>query len=300
MSDRFRVWVGFFIISTVWGSTWLAIKIGLTRVPPFLSAGLRFVVASAILFLIVKARRIPVPFDADAKKLYVVLSVLSYIVPFGMVYWGQQFISSGLSSILFAAYPFWVAVFSQVLLADERLTPFKLAGIVVGFVGLLIIFAGDMHLSDVDGFLGMTAVLLSTVVQGLALVLIKKYGQPVSPFAMNFVGMSWGAVGLLSLSALTENYDGLMWDGAAIGSVLYLAVFGSVLAFVTYHWLLKRTEAVYLSLVSFINPIVAVMLGAAILNETLTPSVFTGAIFVLLGILLANGRHLYSRLNKAF
>lgn len=300
MSDRFRVWVGFFIISTVWGSTWLAIKIGLTRIPPFLSAGLRFVVASAILFLIVKARRIPVPFDADAKKLYVVLSVLSYIVPFGMVYWGQQFISSGLSSILFAAYPFWVAVFSQVLLADERLTPFKLIGIVVGFVGLLIIFAGDIHLSDVDGFLGMTAVLLSTVVQGLALVLIKKYGQPVSPFAMNLVGMSWGAVGLLSLSALTENYDGLMWDDAAIGSVLYLAVFGSVLAFVTYHWLLKRTEAVYLSLVSFINPIVAVMLGAAVLDETLTPSVFTGAIFVLLGILLANGRHLYSRLNKAF
>jgi drug/metabolite transporter (DMT)-like permease len=299
MSDRFRVLVGFFIISTVWGSTWLVIKIGLTRIPPFLSAGLRFAVATVILLIIVKARRVVVPFDADAKKLYVVLAVLSYIVPFGMVYWGQQYIPSGLSSILFAAYPFWVAVFSQLLLVNERLNVFKLVGIVFGFVGLLIIFAGDIHLSDASGLLGMTAVLLSTVLQGLALVLIKKYGRHVSPFAMNLVGMSWGAVGLVSLSLVTENYGGLVWDRTAIGSVLYLAVFGSVLGFVTYHWLLKRTEAVYLSLVSFINPIVAVILGAIVLDETLTPSVFTGASFVLSGILLANAPQLYRRLNEA-
>ncbi len=300
MSDRFRVLVGFFVISTVWGSTWLAIKIGLTRFPPFLSAGLRFVVASVILLLIVKARKIAVPFDADAKKLYVVLALLSYVVPFGMVYWGQQFIPSGLSSILFAAYPFWVAIFSQLLLVNERLNAFKLMGIIFGFVGLLIIFAGDIHLSDVEGFLGMTAVLASTVLQGLALVLIKKYGQPVNPFAMNLVGMSWGAVGLVGLSLVTETYTGLVWDREAIGSVLYLAVVGSVLGFVTYHWLLKRTEAVYLSLVSFINPIVAVVLGALVLEETLTPSVYTGAFFVLTGILLANARQLYRKFNEAF
>ena len=299
-SDRFRVWVGFFIICIVWGSTWLAIKIGLSSVPPFLAAGLRFAVASTILFVIVRVRKISVPVDANAKKLYVVLALLTYTIPFGMVYWGQQYIPSGLSSILFAAYPFWVAVFSQALLVGERLNLPKVSGILCGFVGLLIIFAGDIHLTEVNGLLGMAAVLLSTILQGLALVLIKKYGQPVSPFAMNLVGMFWGAIGLLGISLLTEGYRNVAWNGAAVGSILYLAVFGSVLAFVSYHWLLKRIEAVYLSLVSFINPIVAVVLGAIILDETLTSAVFLGGSFVLSGILIANGPQLYRRAREAF
>jgi drug/metabolite transporter (DMT)-like permease len=298
-TERIRVWIGFVIISTVWGSTWLAIKIGLHSVPPFFAAGIRFVIASAVLLIILRLRRIDIPFAPDAKKLYVVLSVLSYSIPFGLVYWGQQYIPSGLSSILFAAYPFWVAIFSQLLLANERLNPFKITGIVLGFIGLLLVFAGDIHWSDTSGILGMSAILAATVMQGLALVLIKKYGQPVSPFAMNFVGMSTGAGILLVLSLSTEKMNSIGWDAAAIGSILYLSLFGSVLAFVTYHWLLKRVEAVYLSLTSFINPIIAVVLGAIVLHESLAPSVLVGASCVLTGILVANGQYVYRKVREA-
>src|SRR5207249_11766240 len=112
---------------------------------------------------------------------------------------------------------------------------------------------------------------------------------------LNFVGMSVAAVLLLTAGLLVEATSTIMWDAAAIGSILYLSIVGSVIAFVTYHWLLKRVEAVYLSLVSFINPIIAVILGAVVLGETLATTVYLGAALVLVGILLANGRQLYAK-----
>ena len=145
------------------------------------------------------------------------------------------------------------------------------------------------------GKICVTGILSTTLMQAFALVMIKKYGQPVNPFALNLVGMSVAGVLLFGAGLMFESFSTVNWDGAAIGSILYLAIVGSVIAFVTYHWLLKRVEAVYLSLVSFINPIIAVILGAIVLDENLAASVFAGAALVLFGILIANGRQLYAK-----
>jgi drug/metabolite transporter (DMT)-like permease len=295
-NERVKIWLGFVIVSWVWGSTWLAIKIGLHSVPPMIGAGLRFVIASVILYGVVRVRRIEIPVTPDLKRLYLILIFLSYAIPFGVVYWCQQFIPTGLSSILFGAYPLWVALLSHFLLANERLDLYKFIGIVVGFVGVYIIFSRDIHWTDSRGFLGMFGILSTTLMQAFALVMIKKYAQPVSPFALNLVGMSVAGVLLFVAGVVFESLSATTWDGAAIGSILYLAVVGSVIAFVTYHWLLKRVEAVFLSLVSFINPVIAVILGAVVLNESLAPSVFAGAGFVFVGILVANGKQLHAKL----
>jgi len=298
-SERFRIWLAFFIVCGVWGSTWLAIKIGLQTVPPFLAAGLRFAVASGVLLLIVRFRRLPIPLTRDAQKVYLTLGVISFSIPFALVYWGQQFIPSGLSSVLFAAYPFWVAIFSHLFLKDEPLDLFKSLGIVLGFLGLLVIFSSDLHWSDPMALLGMCAVLVSTVLQGFSLIMIKKYGQLVSPFVMTFVGISIGAVVLVAMGFLFEEVASVVWNSVAVGSIIYLAVVGSVLTFVSYYWLLKRIEAVYLSLTSLVNPIVAVLLGALVLGETLEPATFAGAALVLLGILVANGKYFYEKIRMA-
>lgn len=295
-SERVKVWIGFAVVSWVWGSTWLAIKIGLHSVPPLIGAGIRFLIASAILYTVVRMRKIEIPVSPELRRLYVILIFFSYAIPFGIVYWCQQFIPTGLSSILFGAYPLWVVLFSHVVLENERLNAYKVAGIIVGFSGLVIIFSRDIHWTDARGFIGMLGILSTTVMQGVSLVLIKKYAQPVSPFALNFVGMSVAGVLLLAAGLVFESIGTVIWDAAAIGSILYLSIVGSVIAFVTYHWLLKRVEAVYLSLVSFINPIIAVILGAIILDETLAASVFVGATLVLVGILIANGRQLYGKI----
>ncbi len=297
-SEHVKIWAGYCAISFIWGSTWLAIKIGMQSVPPFLAVGIRFAIASAILFVIVKVRKVPVPFTAEAKKLYAALALLSYTIPFALVYWSEQFIPSGLGSVLFSVFPFAVAVLSHLFLKDERLNAFKVVGIVFGFVGLLIIFSGDLHWTDSRGTLGMFAMLLVALAQASATIFVKKHGHAVSSFALNLVGMSIGSVALLTLGFATESLGSIVWDRAAVGSILYLAVVGSVVAFVTYYWLLKRVEAVYLSLTSFINPIVALALGALVLNEILEVSMFVGSGFVLLGILIANGKYLLGKITR--
>ncbi len=297
-SPRFLVVLGLATVSFVWGSTWLAIKIGLQSMPPFLGAGIRFVIAATLLLLILKGRRLSIANTPDARKVYLTLGFLSFGLSYAAVYWAEQYIESSLTSILFAAYPFWVALFSHFLLEREKLDRFKLAGISTAFIGLLVIYVQDLHALEPGAFPAMLAVLLSTIVQAYTLVLIKKHGQPLSPFVMNFVGMSLGAVVLLGLSAALERSHPVVWDSAAVLSILYLAVFGTVVAFVTYYWLLKRIEALFLSLTSFINPIVAVILGALILDERLSSRVFVGASFVLAGILIANGQSIGAKARR--
>ncbi len=299
-SERIRIYIAFATACLVWGSTWLAIKVGLTGMPPLLGAGLRFVIASLILFFIVRARGIEIPMTMEAKKMYGVLIFMSYSIPFAFIYWAEQYISSGLASILFAAYPFWVGIFSHAMLKDEPLNAFKIAGIGLAFAGLFIIFAGDVQIADMRTIIGMFMVIATTIMQAYSLVLVKKVGHSISPFAFNLVGMSASAVVLIGMSFLLESHESIVWDTASVGSILYLGTVGSVVVFVAYFWLLKRVQAVYLSLVSFITPIVAVVLGSLVLDETLDSNVFIGAACVLVGLLVANGKQFHGRISEAF
>ena len=298
-SDRLKIILAFLAVSTIWGSTWLAIKLGLRTVPPFLSAGLRFVLASTILLTIVRVREGSIPKTREARIVYASMGLLSFTIPFALVYWGTQFIPSALGSILFAAYPFWVALFSILLLPNERMNAYKAAGITIGFIGILVVFSRDLEWTGSSSFPGMVAVIASAALQGFSLIVVKKYGQPISPFAMNGIGMAIGAVGLLTLALLFEPVGGAVWTSQAVLSVVYLALFGSVVTFVSYYWLLKRIDAVFLSLTSFINPIIAVFLGVLLMGEHLGPTVLTGAGLVLLGIAVANGEALLARIRQA-
>ena len=107
--------LGYISICLLWGSTWLAIKVGLESLTPFISSGARFTVAAIFFFLIIKIRNIKVQTDRLAIKLYLIMGFFSFAIPFGLVYWGQKFIPSGLASILFAVYPFFVIIFTKVL-----------------------------------------------------------------------------------------------------------------------------------------------------------------------------------------
>jgi drug/metabolite transporter (DMT)-like permease len=293
--ERIRVILGFILISTVWGSTWLAIKVGVENAPPLMSAGLRFLIASVVLYALLRVQKLEIPGDPDARKLYLIMGLVSYAVPFAITYWAEQYVDSGLSCILFAAFPFWVAVFSHLWLKDEKLTGFTLAGVMLGLAGIVVIFAGDVKTGSVMTGLGMAGLVVSTIMQAFSLIQIKKLGHHISPIVMNFVSMSIAAGVLLAASLASERWAGMTWSSDAVFSTLYLALVGSVLTFVTYYWLLKRVAPVYLSLSSFINPIVAVILGAAVRGETLGASVAFGASLVMVGILVANGRQLYER-----
>ncbi len=297
-ATRLSLAVGFAIISVIWGSTWLVIKIGLESIPPFYGVALRFTVATAVLWAVVRARKEKLLLTREAISLYLSLALLSFSIPFALVYWSEQYIPSGLASILFAAYPFVVAVGSHLFLPSERLTGYKVAGIGLGFLGVLVIFWSDLSLGAASAA-GMGGILVSTILQGSSLVIVKRLHRNISPTVMTLGGMIFGTVVMYLIAFALEDLSSLRFDARGIASIVYLGTFGSVVTFVIYYWLLHHVEAVYLSLVSFVTPVLAVILGAVVLDESFSSRVIVGSGLILLGILISNGREVAETVNKA-
>lgn len=299
MNHRLKIVTLYTLICLIWGSTWLAIKIGLETMPPLFAAGARFALASAVLYAYVRLSGIPIPFDRAMRKYYASVALYSFSVPFALVYWGEQHISSGLTSILFGIYPFSVALFSFLFLPDEKLNLSKIAGIVLGFAGVFVIFANDIRMNDTSAVWGMAAVVASAVMQAFSVIVIKKEGHAVSPFVTLLVPTAISAVFLLASSVMVEDLSALAFTPAAIGTIIYLALIGSIVTFVSYFWLLKHMEAVILALSAFVTPIIAVTLGVVLNNEALSSQTALGALFVLAGIVIANAADLRRLLARS-
>ena len=288
MPLRFRVILGIIFVCLVWGSTWLVIKESLHTVPPFLAAGLRFIVAIIILQMMMLAQGIKVPSDGKFWLLCAQLSMVTYAMPFALIYWGGRQIPSELSAILFATFPFWVAIFSRLRLKTERFSLFLLLGISFAFVGVCAILWREFDVSDRTPMWGMAAVLVSAGLQAFGLISLIKDGKEYSPTTINFVGMFIAGIILLATSVFVEDYSKLEFGSQAVVPLLYLSVFATVLTYVIYFWLTKYIAPVILSLTAFITPIVAVALGILAKGEQLNRNVILGASMVLSGILLAN------------
>ncbi len=298
MTERSKIIVLYVLICLIWGSTWLVIKIGLETMPPLLAAGCRFALASVILFAYVKIKGITIPFDARMKKFYATVAFYSFAVPFALVYWGEQHISSGLTAVLFGIYPFSVALFSYFFLPTEQLTASKIAGIVLGFAGVFVIFANDISMTSTLSVWGMAAVVASAVMQAYSVIVIKREAHNVSPFVTLLMPSAISSVALLAASLVFENVGAVTITSGAVFSIMYLAIIGSIVTFVSYFWLLKHIEAVLLSLSAFVTPIIAVALGVVLNNESISSQMAAGAACVLAGIVIANAADLRRLLTK--
>jgi drug/metabolite transporter (DMT)-like permease len=119
-TEKIKIILGYTMVCLVWGSTWMAIRIGLDSVSPILSAGFRFLLASAALYIYMKYKRVKIQTDRRSVVLYIILGVFSFVIPFGLSYWGQNYIPSWLASILFAVMPFFVVIFSRIAIPEEK------------------------------------------------------------------------------------------------------------------------------------------------------------------------------------
>ena len=283
-----KIIIAYVLLCLIWGSTWLAIRAGLESLTPLISSGLRFIIASIGIFIIMRLRGMNLQVDRLAIKLYLIMGVFSFFIAFGLVYWGEQYVPSGLASVLFGVYPFFVAIFSYFFITEETIGTYKTIGMILGFIGIIVIFS-DTFGSDLSmNVLGMIAIVLSGIIQAANAVLVKKKGKNLNPLSMNFIPMLIAGVALIVLGLLFEDLSKIKFDHKAIFSVLYLALFGSILTFTTFYWLMKKINIVLLSLITFITPIVALFLGWLIYNEQLTSENIIGAIMVLIGLLIAN------------
>jgi drug/metabolite transporter (DMT)-like permease len=287
-STPLKILFVYVLLCIIWGSTWLAIRASLESLTPFISLGSRFIFASVFILILMKMKGISLQTDKESIRLYLLMGFFSFVIPFGLVYWAEQFVPSGLASVLFGVYPFFVAIFSFFRMPDEAIGKLKIIGMCLGFIGIVVIFS-DSFTSDFSNlFLGMIAVALSGMMQAWIAVSLKKFGKHLNSLSMNFVPMLIAGITGLSVGVFKEDLSIIKIDETAIISVLYLSFFGSVITFTSFYWLMKRINVVLLSLIAFVTPIIALILGWIFYNEILTTEHIIGSIMVLGGLLFAN------------
>jgi drug/metabolite transporter (DMT)-like permease len=282
--------VVFATLCFIWGSSWLAIKVGLDFLPPFLFAGVRFAVASLFLMFLVPLLHARIPKDRSSWTVMIFLGIFQITLVYGLVFWGEQYISSGLTAVLSATLPLFVVVFAHVSIKAEPITRRKVLGVIVAFMGVAAIFWRDLASAQVStiqfSLLGSLAIVGSAALGAVGNVVAKKYAGGIDPSANVLIQSVVGAVSLLFVGMVTEQGSVLRLVPTVIAAVLYLGVVGSALAFVGWYWLLTKTTATNSSLVLFVTPIVALALGWLVLQEAVEPVVALGTFLILSGVYL--------------
>ena len=272
----------------VWGTTWAAIRVGLSGLPPFRGAAMRFGIAGALLLLVALVRGVPLGRARHERWLWLANGVLSFGAAYGTVYWAEQWVPSGLASVIFATFPLCMAAVAHLLLPGESLGRCSVGGIVVGFAGIVVIFSEDLTLLGGPGTpLAALVMLASPVVSALASVVVKRWGQGIHPLSLTSVPMLLGAAILWGLSLALEQGQPTVWTRATVGSLLYLALAGSAAVFLVYFWLLKKMQATRLSLIAYATPVLSVLVGVVFLGEQVTLTTVLGSVVVVLGVVLA-------------
>jgi len=276
------VWL---LLCCIWGSTWLFIKIGLVDLPPLTFAGIRFVIACIILALFIGLRRVPLPRVRRDWLLLAVTGVLSFSLNYGLVFWGEQYISSGLAALLQSTLPAFGLIIAHYYLPGERMTLAKIAGVMMGVIGVGVIFSNQLQVSGPDAVWGGAALVLSAFCAAYANVLVKAYGLNLHPSVLAAGQMLFGLVPLFLVGIPLEgNPLRLHWTMMAVVALFYLAIVGTVIAFLLYYWLVQHMDVTKTMLIALVTPVVAVMLGMVVLHEQMNGRTLVGGLMIISGI----------------
>ena len=280
------LWMSVILLSLIWGSTWLAIKYGLQDAPPMYSASLRFIIASFVLYGLMKFKGQSLPKEFIFWKRSVFLAIFMFIIPYSLVYLGEVHISSGLASVLFSAQSLFVIPFAHFFLANEKTNMRKWIGIMFGLIGLGLVFYDRFYWLTHWGVLGMVGILIAATSGAFALVWLRKSEKSIEPLKEVTAQIIITALTFTMLSLVFEPFPETLMSVKLGVSVFYLAVFGTAIAFLIYYWLAKHTTALMISFSVFITPIFAVFLGWIFLKESYGLNGLIGTSMVLISILI--------------
>ncbi|MBA2524239.1 MAG: EamA family transporter [Pyrinomonadaceae bacterium] len=276
------VWL---LLCCIWGSTWLFIKLGLEDLPPLTFAGIRFVIAVTILFSLIAIRRLSLPRTGRDWMLLAMTGLLAFSLNYGLLFWGEQYISSGLAALLQATIPAFGLVIAHFYLPGERMTPARILGVILGVLGVAVVFSSQLEIAGPKALAGCAALVLSSVCAAYSNVLVKAYGKQLDPAILAGGQMFFGMIPLLLIGIPLEgNPLRFRWTPMAVVALFYLAIVGSVVAFLLYYWLVHNMDVTKTMLIALVTPVVAVTLGMLVLNEELHWRTLVGGAMIMSGI----------------
>jgi drug/metabolite transporter (DMT)-like permease len=279
--------VAWLTLCVVWSSTWLVIKIGLRDLPPLSYAGIRFLIAIIVLLAVSSGRVRLLPPRASDYFVLAFTGVLMFAVNYGLLFWGELHVSSGLAAVLQATIPIFGMMFAHVMLPDEPMRLQKLAGALLALGGVTIICERLLGFNGLMAFWGGLGIVFGAAGAAFSNVLLKARLIQLAPAMIAAWQMIFGATPLLLIGFITEgNPLRFHWSALSIFCLFYLAVIGSALTFLLLYWLLPRMTVARLQAISLITPPGAVALGWAIGGEKFSLWSLLGACFVLAGVWL--------------
>lgn len=290
MSHRFKVIVAFGLVYVIWGSTYLAIRVGAAHMPSSIFAGVRFVLAAAVMLAVLAIlRRRLVPSRRDLVTL-AGAGALLLVGGNGLVVLAETVVPSGMTALIIATVPLWVAGLEAVLPGGERIAPRGFVGILLGLAGLVILSWPELSRAsqEVAHPAGLALLVCAALSWSLGTLLMRRRPVKVDAFVATGWEMLFGGVLNSILGLLIQGRQPIAWNTELVGSLLYLIVFGSLVALTAYVWLVNHVPAAKVSTYAYVNPVIAIFLGWWLLDEKVTAHLIVGMAVIVLAVVLVN------------
>lgn len=275
-----------FLLGMIWGSSYLFIKVAVGEVPPFTLVAGRLVLATLILWIVMALSRQAMPRRRSLWGAYTIMGFFSGTLPYVLISWGEQYIPSGLAALLQATMPIFTVLMAHAAIGDERLTPASALGVALGFCGVGVLMLPDLRQGLQASLWGQLAIVISSLSYAGAAVYARLRLRGQSPMASTTGQMTMGAVLTLPLALVFDRPFHLSPSLPAWGAWLALILLGTVVAYIIYYALIERTSATFVSMVTYVIPVNGLLLGALVLDETLTLNVLLSAALILAGVIL--------------
>ena len=287
---RKRAYIAFAAVCLIWGTTYLAIKVALETIPPFAMGGLRYTTAGIALALLLRLRGTPLPPMQTWPSLALVGFFMLGLGNGGVTY-GEQFVPSGLAAVLIATSPFWMTGVESLWPGGERLKMRHILGLIVGFAGILVLVWPDLLASFTAGSrygIGVLALQIACVGWAIGSSYAKRFTQARDVLAAASLQMVFGGAWMLLFATLAGEWPRLAFNGKTSFALVYLTIFGSIAAYTAYAYALKHLPVSTVSLYTYVNPIIAVVLGTLLLGEPFGARMLVAAAIIATGILIVS------------
>jgi drug/metabolite transporter (DMT)-like permease len=291
-----KIWVALIALYIVWGSTYLAIRFAVETIPPFMSAGLRFLISGIILFAWRRAAGDPLPTKGQWISTAIV-GIALLLGGNGLVSWAEQHVPSGIAALMVSTIPLWLVLFEALRPRGVKPGWRGVIGLLIGFGGVfLLIGPAEFSGKSATQFdtLGTIALLCAALIWSLGSIYSKHADMPKSSLMSTATEMLAGAAALFIVSAGSGEFNGFHFASVSLHSWLglaYLIAFGSLIGFVSYGWLLQNAPISLVSTYAYVNPVIAVFLGNLLASEALTPRILFAAIIIIGSVVFINSGH---------
>lgn len=284
---RWKVLLAFSMIYFVWGSTYLAIRVGVQEMPPFLMAGLRFTAAGFVMYLWMRFSGTPSPTWRQWKGV-TLLGSLMFLLDYACLFWAEQRIPSGITAVILAMIPVCITLLEIIFLRTQALGVQLVSGLVAGILGVGVLANPWASLGEAPlDHRGVIALLVACVGWSVGTIVTKRLILPASKPMSAATQMLTGGVQLLILAAVSgefAQFHASFISGKAWFALIYLIVAGSIIAFTAYVWLLDFESPTRVGTYAYVNPVMAVILGGLIGGEVIGPRTILGTVLILIGV----------------